>query len=1256
MNMVTELYHDASIGNAVDLVIVRIILLDEDQEELKITHHADKTLYSFCKWQKNMNFKDDDHPNHHDVAILLTRHNICSQMNEPCGTLGLAQVAGMCQPHRSCNINEDTGLALAYTIAHELGHNFGMKHDNEHNKCMNLSVSSNQQYVMAPHLSSYLGPLKWSKCSMRDITKFLDRDWGYCLDDEPADHDFVYPVLPPGTMYDADHQCRLQYGQDAALCDGIEDVCATLWCRVDNKCSTKLEPAAEGTICGSNKWCFVGKCVEIGERPEAINGAWGEWSEWTDCTRTCGAGVLHSARHCDNPAPENGGKYCIGERKRYRICNTDPCEEITPSFRQIQCSEFNLVPYKKKLFEWEPVPTPKSPCQLHCKPKNKFFSVLLKDTVTDGTSCTPGRRNMCISGRCRHVGCDWLIDSPAKEDRCGVCHGDGSTCKTIKDQYTETQGLGYVEATIIPSGARNIRVEEVAAANNYLALRNDNGVYYLNGHWFIQWSGDYELAGTVVHYRRDSNKESFNAIGPLKEPLHIMLLLQAHNPGVEFEYTVPNSNSSHNNIPQEFKWEFAGWTHCTESCGGGTQRSAVLCMEREAGNVDDRYCNITTKPDDIQKSCNIHLCPAKWWFGPWQHCSVTCGESGRHRRTVICVRSLGSDEQVALDDEACTDQEKPMEEEACHHKDPCPGNSKWLVGEWSSCNGNPCATQYRDVWCQSPIIGCESLEKPAATHSCGNITCGTWTTEEWSECTRSCGQGIQYRKITCVGGKMCNIDTEPSSEQECLLDGCPTTPVPPTSEPPTSIIPQLLQTTLNGTDDFGTETGTNSISNSTEQELQSTNTPENSILQGEASATAVKSDVDLSREITPESTEVIADQVNLSTETLPEGGVTASEDLNFNIGLDGPKVAEDSKEDDIELGSNEILINQDNILEPEKKSEQDTTNLVEGSTHKHRHHHQHRNQKHQHKNTETVTEMLETTPMAEISATIGSVADVPDISLIREGGTEFHEDEVEGSIAPDDGNIMQNGNGEDHEAQNLTNSQSLDTPLQEIMSPNLQWQSSQWTECSQRCGDGIQTRSVTCINRVRLTQVEESECDIASKPTAVQTCIVTQCLQWQMSAWTECSASCGFAVRRRQVQCPETDMCLLEEKPADTENCNLPHCLAWVHGQWSQCSLTCDGGQQVRLVQCVNLTSQQIATDCVDDIRPSEIQKCNEQNCPNDTGALSVTCESNEMSYMVCRALRRMKQCNKRFVKLKCCKTCGMDSRNLYRPHSKLLR
>lgn len=76
---------------------------------------------------------------------------------------------------------------------------------------------------------------------------------------------------------------------------------------------------------------------------------------------------------------------------------------------------------------------------------------------------------------------------------------------------------------MIPREARNIRVEEVAGANNYLAMRDNQGKYLLNGHWFIQWSGDYEMAGTIVHYERNGNKEKMEASGPLKEPIHIMV-------------------------------------------------------------------------------------------------------------------------------------------------------------------------------------------------------------------------------------------------------------------------------------------------------------------------------------------------------------------------------------------------------------------------------------------------------------------------------------------------------------------------------------------------------------------------------------------------------------------------------------------------------------------------------------------------------------------------------------------------------------
>lgn len=87
-----------------------------------------------------------------------------------------------------------------------------------------------------------------------------------------------------------------------------------------------------------------------------------------------------------------------------------------------------------------------------------------------------------------------------------------------------------MEATVIPRNARNIRVEEVTGVDNYLALQNDQGEYYLNGHWFIQWSGDYNIAGTVVRYYRHGNRDTFAAAGPTKEPLHIMVNLRQRWP------------------------------------------------------------------------------------------------------------------------------------------------------------------------------------------------------------------------------------------------------------------------------------------------------------------------------------------------------------------------------------------------------------------------------------------------------------------------------------------------------------------------------------------------------------------------------------------------------------------------------------------------------------------------------------------------------------------------------------------------------
>ena len=44
----------------------------------------------------------------------------------------------------------------------------------------------------------------------------------------------------------------------------------------------------------------------------------------------------------------------------------------------------------------------------------------------------------------------------------------------------------------------------------------------------------------------------------------------------------------------------------------GVERSLAVCLEREAGLVEDKYCDRATKPNDRGRPCNEHMCPARY--------------------------------------------------------------------------------------------------------------------------------------------------------------------------------------------------------------------------------------------------------------------------------------------------------------------------------------------------------------------------------------------------------------------------------------------------------------------------------------------------------------------------------------------------------------------------------------------------------------------------------------------------------------------
>ncbi|XP_068614833.1 A disintegrin and metalloproteinase with thrombospondin motifs 16 [Brachionichthys hirsutus] len=800
LNMVSSLFKDGTIGGNINIVIVGLVLLDEEQDGLVINHHADHTLNSFCHWQSTLGGREG---RHHDHAILLTGLDICSWKNEPCDTLGFAPISGMCSKYRSCTINEDTGLGLAFTIAHESGHSFGMVHDGEGNIC-----KKSEGNIMSPTLAGHNGIFSWSSCSRQYLSRFLNSAQALCLSDEPrAVKEYRYPEQLPGELYDADTQCKWQFGEKAKLCtlDFKKDICKALWChRVGRKCETKFMPAAEGSACGPDMWCRRGQCVKRGdEGPRPQHGQWSEWSSWSACSRSCESGVTYRERQCSNPRPAYGGKFCDGLFRSYKLCNTEDCPPNAVDYRAAQCAEFNSKQFRGWYYTWRPYTRvdDQDVCKLYCFAEGYDFFFALASKVKDGTLCSQDSSNVCIDGLCERVGCDRVLGSTAGPDACGVCKGDNSTCKIHKGQFTKQHYTNqYYGVVTIPAGARSIRVIELNTSSSYLAVRDTRRGYYLNGQWTVDWPGRHPVAGAIFEYKRPYNRpESLISTGPTNETLVIEILLQGWNPGVRWEYTLKKTDEKRNHIKHNFTWAIVR-SQCSTTCAGGQMSTKSACYKDMRVQVNTSYCNPRTRPATGPMPCNTHPCPASWSVGGWGGCSRSCG-GGEQTRKAQCIQRRSRTNLDDLDDSRCT-QPTPARKQSCNTHS-CP--AVWTAGPWSQCSrkcGN--GARKRTVLCTSANPGvrtsdslCAGLPKPTSQESCFIKRCPKqrkvqWFVSTWQECSVTCGLGHQARFIKCaekdtagkyreLAAKKCHHIPKPIVELQrpCIQTECPIRTTPP---------------------------------------------------------------------------------------------------------------------------------------------------------------------------------------------------------------------------------------------------------------------------------------------------------------------------------------------------------------------------------------------------------------------------------------------------------------------------------------------